>query len=72
MPTGADDIFALGSVLYFIMTGEEIFSGMDDEEVEHHFFHKNLLIMNSLGQRNIFSRVLGWPLPDSSQLRTLS
>lgn len=37
VPTRADDIFGLGSVLYFIMAGEEPYKGMEDEEVERYF-----------------------------------
>ena len=36
-PTQADDIFALGSVIYLIMAGEEPYSDVDDEEVERRF-----------------------------------
>ncbi|KAH7358837.1 kinase-like domain-containing protein [Plectosphaerella cucumerina] len=36
-PTQADNVFSLGSVLYFIMTAEEPFSNLDDEEVESRF-----------------------------------
>lgn len=34
VPTEADDIFGLGSVLYFIMTGNEVYSDLADDEVE--------------------------------------
>ncbi|KAG7105969.1 Serine/threonine protein kinase OSK1 like [Verticillium longisporum] len=37
LPTQADDIFALGSVIYFIMTGLEPLSELEDEEVEYQF-----------------------------------
>lgn len=37
IPTQADDIFSLGSVLYFIMGGEEPYSKLDEEEVERCF-----------------------------------
>ncbi|TQV94687.1 Protein kinase-like domain [Cordyceps javanica] len=33
-PKVADDIFALGSVMYFIMVGEEPYSGLPEEDVE--------------------------------------
>lgn len=36
-PTQADDIFSLGSVLYFIMAAEEPLSNLDEEEVETRF-----------------------------------
>ncbi|KAF5027349.1 hypothetical protein F66182_550 [Fusarium sp. NRRL 66182] len=35
--TQADDIFSLGSVLYFIMCGEEPYSKIDEDEVERLF-----------------------------------
>ncbi|KAI1499571.1 kinase-like protein [Biscogniauxia marginata] len=41
VPTQADDIFALGSVMYFIMAGEEPCSDLDDEEVEHRFENRD-------------------------------
>lgn len=34
IPTVADDLFGLGSVLYFIMTGNELYGDLDDAEVE--------------------------------------
>lgn len=37
VPTRADDIFALGSVLYFIMAGEEPYQDLKDKEIEEHF-----------------------------------
>ncbi|KAH8907461.1 kinase-like protein [Coniochaeta sp. PMI_546] len=37
VPTQVDDIFALGSVMYFILAGEEPYSDLDDEEVERRF-----------------------------------
>ncbi|KAH7308561.1 kinase-like domain-containing protein [Stachybotrys elegans] len=37
IPTEADDIFGLGSVLFFIMDGKEVFSGLDDEEIQCRF-----------------------------------
>lgn len=40
-PTQQDDIFSLGSVLYFIMTGEEPYSTLEDEEVEELFRKAN-------------------------------
>ncbi|KAG7144087.1 serine/threonine-protein kinase like [Verticillium longisporum] len=39
--TQADDIFALGSVMYFIVTGEEPYSNLDDEEVERRFQNRD-------------------------------
>ncbi|KAM0425052.1 hypothetical protein ACHAPT_009611 [Fusarium lateritium] len=40
-PTQADDVFALGSVIYFIMNGEEPYRELDDEEVEQRFENKD-------------------------------
>ncbi|PQK14387.1 hypothetical protein BB8028_0004g13170 [Beauveria bassiana] len=37
VPTKADDLFALGSVLYLIMTGNEPYIDLTDTEVERHF-----------------------------------
>ncbi|KAM3485468.1 hypothetical protein MY8738_001234 [Beauveria namnaoensis] len=37
VPTKADDLFALGSVLYFIMTGNEPYIDLTDIEVERRF-----------------------------------
>lgn len=37
IPTQADDIFSLGSSLYFIMGGEEPYSELDEEVVERYF-----------------------------------
>lgn len=37
VPTQADDIFSLGSVLYFIMSGEEPYSKLDEDEVKRRF-----------------------------------
>ncbi len=37
VPTEADDLFGLGSVLYFVMTGNEPYSNLDDVEVERRF-----------------------------------
>ncbi|KAK8144170.1 hypothetical protein G3M48_006195 [Beauveria asiatica] len=37
VPTKADDLFALGSVLYLIMTGNEPYIDLLDIEVEHRF-----------------------------------
>ncbi|KAI1126238.1 kinase-like protein [Nemania abortiva] len=37
VPTEADDIFGLGSVLYFIITGNEPYDDLDDVEVERRF-----------------------------------
>lgn len=34
VPSEADDVFGLGSVIYFIMAGEEAYHDMDNEEVE--------------------------------------
>ncbi|KAG7151840.1 CBL-interacting serine/threonine-protein kinase 8 like [Verticillium longisporum] len=37
LPTLADDVFALGSVIYFIMSGLEPLSELEDEEVHRQF-----------------------------------
>lgn len=37
VPVERDDIFALGSVLYYIMAGEEVFSNLEEEEIERRF-----------------------------------
>lgn len=37
MPSKVDDVFGLGSVLYFIATGEEPYQELEDEEVERLF-----------------------------------
>ncbi|KGQ03103.1 Aurora kinase A [Beauveria bassiana D1-5] len=37
VPTKADDLFALGSVLYLIMTGNKPYIDLTDTEVERHF-----------------------------------
>ena len=37
VPTEADDVFGLGSVLYFIMASEEPYSDVGDDEVERRF-----------------------------------
>ncbi|KAH7459868.1 hypothetical protein FOMA001_g19866 [Fusarium oxysporum f. sp. matthiolae] len=37
VPTQADDVFSLGSVLYFIMFGEEPYSKLDEDEVKRRF-----------------------------------
>lgn len=37
VPTEADDVFGLGSVLYFIMASEEPYSDLDEDEVERRF-----------------------------------
>lgn len=37
VPTEADDVFGLGSVLYFIMAGKEPYSDLDDNEVVRRF-----------------------------------
>ncbi|KJZ75962.1 hypothetical protein HIM_04786 [Hirsutella minnesotensis 3608] len=37
VPNQADDIFSLGSVLYFVMCGEEPFSELDEEEAKGRF-----------------------------------
>jgi serine/threonine protein kinase len=37
LPTQADDIFALGSVIYFIITGVEPLSELEEDEVEGQF-----------------------------------
>lgn len=37
VPTEADDVFGLGSVLYYIMAGEKPYSDLDDDEVERRF-----------------------------------
>lgn len=37
VPTEADDVFGLGSVLYYIMAGEEPDSDLDDDEVDRRF-----------------------------------
>lgn len=33
VPADADDVFGLGSILYFIMAGKEPYSDLDDNEV---------------------------------------
>jgi serine/threonine protein kinase len=37
VPTEADDLFGFGSVLYFIMVGNEPYSDLDDAEVQRRF-----------------------------------
>lgn len=37
IPNETDDIFGLGSVFYYIITGEEVFSDLEDEEIERRF-----------------------------------
>lgn len=37
VPTYADDVFALGSVIYFIVTGSEAYAGLADHEAERRF-----------------------------------
>lgn len=37
VPTQADDIFGLGSVLYFIMSGEEPYDHLNEDEVKSRF-----------------------------------
>lgn len=49
VPTQADDIFALGSVLYFIMSGVEPYSNLDDEEVERRFVDRQFPESRHLG-----------------------
>lgn len=49
VPTQTDDIFALGSVMYFVMAGEEPYSDLDDEEVEHRFENQDFPASNHLG-----------------------
>ena len=39
--TQADHIFALGPVMYFIITGEDPFSEFDDEELERRFENRD-------------------------------
>ncbi|PNY20402.1 Protein kinase-like domain protein [Tolypocladium capitatum] len=40
-PAFADDIFSLGSVLYFIAAGEEPYSDLEEEEVERRFENRD-------------------------------
>ncbi|KAM0325113.1 hypothetical protein ACHAQA_007652 [Verticillium albo-atrum] len=54
-PTPADDVFALGSVLHFIMTGEEPLSEVEEGEVELRFaegrFPNTLFLHGDVVQR---------------------
>ncbi|TWU74448.1 hypothetical protein ED733_004572 [Metarhizium rileyi] len=49
IPTQADDIFSLGSLLYFIMGGEEPYSKLDEEEVERCFENLEFPASDHLG-----------------------
>ncbi|KAM5357066.1 hypothetical protein ACJZ2D_016647 [Fusarium nematophilum] len=49
IPTQADDIFSLGSVLYFIMRGEEPYSNLDEDEVERRFENLDFPASDHLG-----------------------
>ncbi|KYK58762.1 hypothetical protein DCS_05780 [Drechmeria coniospora] len=48
-PTRADDIFSLGSVLYFIMCGEEPCSDLDEDEVARRFENSDFPESDQLG-----------------------
>lgn len=48
VPTMADDVFSLGSVLYFIATGWEPYSDLEEEEIEVLFEKLDFPICNEL------------------------
>ncbi|TPX14876.1 uncharacterized protein E0L32_004985 [Thyridium curvatum] len=48
IPTQADDIFGLGSVLYFIMCNEEPYSNLDEDEIESRFRNRNFPVSDHL------------------------
>ncbi|KJK81279.1 hypothetical protein H634G_03298 [Metarhizium anisopliae BRIP 53293] len=49
IPSQADDIFSLGSLMYFIMGGEEPYSELDEEEVERCFENLDFPASDHLG-----------------------
>ncbi|PCD23171.1 hypothetical protein AU210_014694 [Fusarium oxysporum f. sp. radicis-cucumerinum] len=49
VPTQADDIFSLGSVLYFIMSGEEPYSKLDEDEVKRRFENLDFPVSDYFG-----------------------
>ena len=49
IPTQVDDIFSLGSVLYFIMHGEEPCSNLEEDEVERRFENLDFPASDQLG-----------------------
>ncbi|PMB68898.1 putative mitogen-activated protein kinase kinase kinase 7-like [Beauveria bassiana] len=55
----ADDVFALGSVMYFIMTGEEPYPELPEENVEKLFQEKKFPPSFPLGLWSCDPRLLG-------------
>lgn len=55
-PTEADDIFAFGSVLYFIAKSEEGLCNLNDDEIEHRFSNRDFPATDSMMNGDVIQR----------------
>jgi serine/threonine protein kinase len=68
VPTQADDIFSLGSVLYFIMRGEEPYSNLDENEVEGRFEKLDFPASDQLDCGTVIQKCWGGRFATSKQV----
>ncbi|RSL48274.1 hypothetical protein CEP51_015657 [Fusarium floridanum] len=68
VPTELDDIFGLGSVLYFIMCGEEPYGNLDEDEVKSRFEKSDFPASNHLRHGEVIQSCWHGDFADAKQV----